>query len=111
MKKYSPRVTKILTARMMFTFLRARCLHTHRHTQDRLDHTLTRLPDTHKSTSDLISPILARYDSKKKKKNFFRMTVEPSYEREGGKFRMMDEPSYGRERVKCVGNVTRGPIM
>ena len=61
-----------------------------------LAHTLARLPDTRKSASDLISPILARYDLKKKT---FRMTVEPSYGREGGRFRMMDEPSYGRERV------------
>ena len=35
--------------------------------QGRLAHTLARLPDTRKSTSDLISPILARYDLKKKK--------------------------------------------
>ena len=34
------------------------------------------------------------------KKNFFCITVEPSYEHKGGRFRMMDEPSYGRERVK-----------
>ena len=69
--------------------------------QNRSAHTLARLPDTRKSTSDLISPILARYDLKKKKKKI-RMTVEPSYGHEGGRFRMTDEPSYGRERVKMV---------
>ena len=71
--------------------------------QDRLAHTLARLPDTHKSTSDLISPILARYDLKKKT---FRKTVEPSYGREGGRFRMTDEPSYRRERVNHFCGVT-----
>ena len=65
--------------------------------QDRLAHTLANLPDMRKSTSNLISPVLARYDLKK---NFFRMTVEPSYGREGGRFQVMDGPSYGRERVK-----------
>ena len=73
--------------------------------QDCLAHTLARLPDTRKSTFDLISPILARYDlKKKKKKKKFRMTVEPSYGGEGGRFRMTDEPSYGRERVNRVDN-------
>ena len=68
--------------------------------QDHLAHTLARLPDTRKSTSDFISLILARYDLKKKT---FRMTVEPSYGREGDRFRMTAEPSYGRERVKDLG--------
>ena len=31
--------------------------------------------------------------------NFFCMTDEPSYGREGDRFRMMIEPSYRRERV------------
>ena len=68
--------------------------------QDRLVHTLAHLPDTRKSTSDLISPILARYDFKKT--NFL---VEPSYGREGDRFRMMVESSYGRERVKMLVHV------
>ena len=67
--------------------------------QDRLAYTLAHLPDTRKSTSDLISLILARYDLKKKT---FRMTVEPSYGREGDRFRMTVKPSYGRERVKVM---------
>ena len=67
--------------------------------QDCLAHTLARLPDPRKATSDLISPILARYDLKKKTKNFC-MTVEQSYGREGGGFQMTVEPSCGRERVK-----------
>ena len=47
--------------------------------------------------------LVARYDlKKKKKKKTFRMTVEPSYGRAGGRFRMTDEPSYGRERVNDV---------
>ena len=66
--------------------------------QDRLAHTLARLPNTRKSASDLISPILARYDLKKEKK--FRMTVEPSYGREGIRFWVADEPSHRRKRVK-----------
>ena len=68
--------------------------------RDRLAHTLARLPDTRKSTSDHISPIPARYDFSKK--NFFRMTVEPSYGREGDRFRVTVEPSYGRERVNYL---------
>ena len=72
--------------------------------QDRLAHTLARLPDTRKSTSDLISLILAHYDSLKKK---LCMTVESSYGREGGRFRMTDEPLYRRERVN-KGNLQKG---
>ena len=68
-----------------------------------LARTLARLPDMRKSTSDLISPLLARYDLKKKKT--FSMTVEPSNGRKGGRFRMMDEPSYRHERVKLSPSV------
>ena len=68
--------------------------------QDRLAHTLARLPDTRKSTSNLISPILARYDLKKKRR--LGMTIEPSYGREGDRFRMTVEPSYGRQRVNIL---------
>ena len=67
--------------------------------QDRLAHILARLPDTRKSTSDLISPILACYDLKKKK---LRMTVESSYGRKGDRFQMTVDPSYGRERVNAT---------
>ena len=72
--------------------------------QDHLAHMLARLPNTRKSTSDLISPILARYDLKK---NFFRMTVEPSYRHEGGRFWMTDGLSCGCERVN-VNSLGRG---
>ena len=99
---------KILTARLFVYVLHACCLHSLRidSSQDRLAHTLARLPDTRKSTSDLISPILARYDSKKKKKTF-HMTVEPSYGRKGGRFRMTVGPSYGRGGLKVKKNKLR----
>ena len=98
MRKYSPKVTKLLAARtFVYIFVHAAdiCIDS---SQDCLAHTLARLPDMCKSTSDLISPILAHYDFFK---TFFRMTVEPSYGREGGRFRMTDGPSYEHERVKC----------
>ena len=50
---------------------------------------------------NLILLVLARYDLKKKKETF-RMTVEPSYGCEGDRFRMTDEPSSGRERVNTI---------
>ena len=89
---------KFLKLECLFTF----CVHAAyiriESSQDWLAHTLARLPDTRKQTSDFISPILARYDLKKKKKKF-RMTVEPSYRREGGRFQMTDEPWHWREKV------------
>ena len=90
---------KILTARMMFTFLCARCLHTHR--------LVSRPLGSHTSTSTRhtqISRIPARYNLRKKKKKKLRMTVEPSYGREGDRFWMTVERSYGRERVNILSN-------
>ena len=97
-RKYSPKVTKLLAARtFVYIFVHAAdiCIDS---SQDCLAHTLARLSDMCKSTSDLISPIPAHYDFLK---TFFRMTVEPSYGSEGGRFRMTDGLSYGHERVKC----------
>ena len=72
---------------------------------DCLAHTLAHLPNTRKSTSDLISPILARYDFLKYE--YFWMTVVPSYGREGDGFRMTVEPSNRRERVNLALTSTR----
>ena len=62
---------KFLTLECLFTF----CVHAAyiciESSQDCLAHTLARLPDTRKPTSDFISPILARYDLKKKRKKTF----------------------------------------
>ena len=64
------------------------CLHANIHidsSHDRLAHTLALLPNTHKSTSDLISPILARYD-------FLKYSF----------FSMKDGPSSGHKRVNMA---------
>ena len=98
MKKCSPKVTKILTTRTFVYILLHAAYIRNDSSQDRLAYTLACLPDTRKSTSDLISLILACYDLKKKKKKFC-MTVKPSYGRKGGGFQMKDGPSYSRERV------------
>ena len=97
MRKCSPKVTKILTARTFVYILLHAAYIRNDSSQDRLAYTLACLPNTRKSTSDLISLILACYDlKKKKKKKKICMTVEPSYGRKGGGFRMKDGPSYSR---------------
>ena len=58
------------------------------------------MPGLRKQTADLISSKQARNDFLEK--NFFHMTVEPSYGPEGDRFRMTVEPSYGRERVNIA---------
>ena len=84
---------------MMFTFLHARCLHTHR--------LVSRPLGSHTSTSARhvqinIRPYFAGTTSLCFFKKLFRKTVELSYGREGDRFRMTVEPSYGRERVNDV---------